>query len=306
GMEFYRHFIELINLNSSPSVKVSINIQTNGTLMTSAWASFFHDNGFLVGVSVDGNREIHDKYRLARDGSKSYDKVIKAIEILREHKVEFNVLTVVHDELTEHVNEIYEAYRQQLFENLQFIPCLEPLGTEPDQKPWLDPRKYGQFLIELFDLWYADLMQGQYRSIRYFDNVIRMASNEEPPSCEMKGRCSIQFVVEADGSVYPCDYYALDAYLLGNINVDSFAGMYGSKAAKDFLLESYHDHDDCRVCPYYQLCRGGCKRHQQNEAHGPIGLNRFCLAYIMFFDARIKEIEKIAAFYIQSKQDYEK
>src|SRR5699024_5362855 len=131
--------------------------------------------------------------------------------------------TVVNAQTAKKIQSIYTFFKKNGFRYLQFIPCLDPLGEEPGQRDYsLTPEAYGEFLCRLFDLWYKDLMNGEEVSIRQFDNYIQMLMGYPPESCGMSGVCSFQNVVESDGSVYPCDFYVLDEWKLGNLNINSF------------------------------------------------------------------------------------
>ena len=142
---------------------------------------------------------------------------------------------------------------------------------------------YGQFLIELFELWYADYQKGAQPYIRQFENYIGILMGGYPDACEQNGVCGLQNVVEADGSVYPCDFYVLDGYSIGNLNEDSFGEIYEKRAASGFVERSQNQSGQCKDCRYYSVCRGGCRRNRVEEAGGG-AVNCFCRSYQMFFD----------------------
>ena len=144
---------------------------------------------------------------------------------------------------------------------IQLIPCLKPFG-ESSRKFDLTPRLYGEFLIRLFDLWYKQYKKGNYISIRLFDNIISMLSGHPPEQCGLSGQCVPQFVVEANGEVYPCDFYVVDKYRCGNINEDSIREIELSEGIKRFLLDIQPQNALCVGCGFYKICGGGCKRYR--------------------------------------------
>ena len=155
---------------------------------------------------------------------------------------------------------------------------------------------YGEFLIRLFRLWDKDWKRGRAPVIRQFENYIGILMGYEPEACEQRGMCSVQCVAEADGSAYPCDFYVLDEYRLGNYNSDTIEDMSGSQNAVRFVRESLKTDSECAECKWYFLCRGGCRRHRIWDEVS-IGRNYFCRGYRMFFDKcadRMKEIAQYA------------
>lgn len=228
GLEFYRETVRLQQKYARPGVEIRNNMQTNGLLIDAEWAKFFHDNAFLVGLSLDGPAELHDANRRDCMGHGTWSRTMGAVRLFRRYGVEFNVLSVVTGRSARGVERIYNFYRRENFRWLQFIPCLDPLGERRGEKDYcLLPEAYGEFLIRLFDLWYADLRKGEYRSIRQFDNWMHMMLGQPPEACSMGGTCSIQFVIEGDGGVYPCDFYVLDQWRLGTVGERSFVELIG-------------------------------------------------------------------------------
>ena len=137
--------------------------------------------------------------------------------------MEYNILTVVTGYLARHIQSVFSALCAGGFRFQQYIPCLDPLEEERGGQGYsLSPGQYETFLKTLFDLWFRELELGRYWSIRYFDNLVWMLKGNAPEQCSMRGSCGLQYLVEADGSVYPCDFYGLDAYRLGNIREDSW------------------------------------------------------------------------------------
>ena len=147
--------------------------------------------------------------------------------------------------------------------------------------------------MDLFDRWYEDVRTGDQPYIRQFENVVGMLAGREPESCEQRGICSVQNVIEADGSVYPCDFYALDEYCLGNVSTGTFEEFRTSPAAERFVRDSAESLEDCRSCPYFAICRGGCRRNRITLADEKRA-NYFCRAYRRFYDYTIERFLRLA------------
>lgn len=302
GLDFYRGVVELEKKHQKAGVRIYNSIQTNGYEMSEEMARFFADNHFLVGVSLDGPEDVHDVNRRTRCGEGTFARVMETLALFDRVGVEYNILCVVTGENARKAGDIYRFYRERGFHFLQFIPCLEPLeGRRKDRLisgekscESLTAEDYGEFLIEIFDSWFEELKKGRYVSIRHLDNWLAILLGGQPASCGMVGRCSIQFVVEGDGGVYPCDFYVLDEWRLGTVGQESFAAMAAGERAKAFLEQSFHVPESCRKCRYYVLCRNGCRRDRP-ELPESDGKNIYCGAYRKFFAAREKELEKAAA-----------
>ena len=161
---------------------------------------------------------------------------------------------------------------------------------------------YGQFLINIFDLWYDDLKKGHYVSIRHLDNWFGILLGQRPEACSMNGRCSIQFVVEGDGSVYPCDFYVTDEWKLGNVETDTFSQMLHSPKAQEFLKASMVLPDECRACPILNLCRNGCRRDRLMTDRGIPGKTFFCKANLRFFTERRQQILDARSIILQMRR----
>ena len=238
-------------------------LQTNGTLLTDEWAAFLSEHDFLVGVSLDGSREVHDFLRLDKDGRGTYAAVTRGIRRLDAHGAAYNILAVVTRQMARHPRQVYAALTRAGYRYLQFIPCLRPLEGGDRQPFDLTPRDYAAFLKQTFALWKADWERGQPVSVRLFDNLVGMLRGDPPGQCGLLGRCAMQMVVEADGSVYPCDFYVLDEYRCGSVLTDSFAAMEASGPAQAFLSAPTPLHPLCGDCRAFPLCGGGCRRTRE-------------------------------------------
>ena len=280
GLDFYRRLIDLQKTYNKKRIPIHNAIQTNGVALDDSWASFLAENRFLVGLSLDGYRELQDFMRTDPQGNGSYDAVMRTAASFDRYGVQYNILCVVNRYVARHPQKVYRALRH--FGYLQFIPCLD--GFDAEKQPYsLTPQDYAHFLTSVFDLYYRDFIDGRPVSVRDFDNYIQMLLGMPPEACGMNGVCSCAFTVEGDGSVFPCDFYVLDAFRLGNVRDMSFSDMRNSEAALAFLRPSRHVREECRACPWFRLCRGGCRRYREPFSDGLPGRNMFCDAYRAFF-----------------------
>ncbi len=295
GLSFFKESVRLQNLYNRRGITVHNALQTNGMLLNHEWAHFLAENRFLVGVSLDGTSRIHDEWRRDGTGEGTFTQVMQGIRCLRQAKAEFNILTVLHAGNARRIREIYRYFKAQSFRHLQFIPCLDPLGDTPGGEPYsLTPAAYGECLCTLFDLWYADLCAGEEVHIRHFENYVEMLLGYPPESCGMSGVCGMQYVVEADGAVYPCDFYVTDRYRLGNLCTDSFADLDRVRAENRFVTESTVSDPACRDCFCRALCRGGCKRYREPRIGDALQRNLYCESYRRFFAYAGDRLEYLA------------
>lgn len=298
GLPFFQKAMELQQNYNRNHIPVHNAIQTNGVGLSEEWAVFLKEYSFLVGLSLDGRKKTHDRYRKTADRAGTFYQVLKAAELLQKHGVEFNILTVVHAQTAKEIHSIYAFYRQQGFEYLQFIPCLQPFGKEQEAFPYtLTPKAYGAFLVMLFDLWFQDWKNGREVHILQFENYVQMLLGNPPESCGMCGVCSVQNVIEADGSVYPCDFYVLDEYRLGNVWEHSFSGMYEVRDKSGFIGQSRQIDPECARCEYFGLCRGGCRRQREPMSNGVLRKNSLCEGYRHFFRHAIPKLQELARDY---------
>lgn len=303
GLDFYRQVVALGEKYRRPGLELRYAIQTNGYCIDEEWAAFFARHHFLVGLSLDGPAELHDLNRRDACGKRTHDKVMRAVRLFEKHHVDYNILCVVTGKNARSIQRIYQFYKKQNFRWLQFIPCLEPLEQERGKELYhLSVRDYGEFLIRIFDLWYQDLQKGEYISIRHLDNWLAILLGEPPESCDMTGRCSVQFVVEGDGGVYPCDFYVLDQWRLGAVGQQSFREMAESDTARRFMESSLRVPEECRTCPLYGICRNGCRRNRLLR-DGLVDRSYYCEAYRRFFTERRRELQYAAHLILQMRRE---
>lgn len=299
GIGFYRKLIQLQEKYNTKNIKINNVIQTNSILINEEWAGFLHNNNFLVGVSLDGPKDINDLHRIDIEGKGTYNRIMKSIAILDKYKVEYNVLSVVTSIVARHGNKVYDFYKKNGFKYFQFIQCLDPLN-EPfgTNKYSLTPKMYGNFLNDIFDKWYEDVLKGDFVDIRYFSNLISMIAGNRPEVCGMSGICSCEFVIEADGGVYPCDFYVIDEWRMGNINDMNLRGLFYSETAQNFIKVSTNVNDKCKECKWFNICRGGCRRHREPIINGIPSLNYFCESYEIFFEKSYERLLILANRYL--------
>ncbi|MDR2024455.1 MAG: anaerobic sulfatase maturase [Hungatella sp.] len=303
GLDFYKKLLEFESKHNIRNIKIMNSIQTNGYQLGEEWAEFFAANNFLVGVSLDGIKYTHDAYRENSAGEGSFGEIMKTLKLFDKKGVDYNILTVVNRRTAERIPRIYEFYKKNNWKYQQYIACLDPFGEPKGSREYsLTPEVYGEFLVKLFDLWYLDLMKGEQPYIRQFENYISLLMGYPPEACDMKGCCSIQHVVEADGSVYPCDFYVMDEYKIGNFLEDSIEEMGSRGLESGFVEASLNRPKECTTCEYAYLCRGGCRRNRQINEAGHLGQNYFCLSYKYFFEKTLSRMESIARQLLQSEQ----
>lgn len=294
GLDFFRTLTALQKKYNTKGLKVSNALQTNGLLINEEWAAFFAENGFLLGVSLDGAQSLHDLYRRDDAGRGTFQRIMHGIELLARYQAAYNVLTVVTAQTARNIRDVYRFFARKGLRYQQYIPCLDPLGTARGQNVYsLTPAQYGNFLMKLFDLWYDDVVHGRFIYIRYFENLIGMMLGRCPESCGILGVCARQYIVEADGSVYPCDFYMMDQYRLGNLVTDSFAQLDARREALRFVENSAVWPVRCRSCRWQALCRNGCYRDRVPAEHEAVPVNFFCEAYQAFFSYAAPRLETL-------------
>lgn len=319
GVDFFQKAVELQKKYNTKNLTIENTIQTNGILIDEKWAQFLSENHFLVGLSLDGPKKIHDLYRKDVKGAPTFEKVMRAAGLFDKYKVDYNILSVITDDSAKKASYLYHFYKRNGFGYVQLIPCMDETGRNlrnqkcggPDAADAIDgrfpaggsygvePRNYGKFLCEIFDLWYEDFCNGYQMDIRMFSNLAQMAAGFEAEECGMNGHCSCYFVVEGDGSVYPCDFYCMDEWRLGSVEA-KFADMLHTQKAEMFVASSEPLAEKCKCCQYISLCRGGCRRWREPFADGKPGQNYLCEAYEMFFAHTWERIERLGQ-YIKKK-----
>lgn len=291
GLDFFESFIGYTKKYKKPKTALQFSIQTNGTLLDERWIDLFRKNKFLVGISLDGTRELHDRNRVDAEGDPTFQKVLRHAHDLQKNQVDVNVLCVLTKQTAKKIRSVYQFLKKQGFFYHQYIPCLDAMGEKWGEKPWsLTPQVYGEAMKELFDLWFEDRIKGTWVSIREFDNWINMLRGLPPEACAQTGRCSMQNIIEANGDIFPCDFYVLDEHRIANVLDEDFHFFQGILPEKRFFQTGMERGPECKKCRWYPLCRGGCRRNYTED-----GLNYFCPAYQAFFPYAIERMEYLAS-----------
>lgn len=283
GLDYFKSFVAAVKKYNKTS-EVFYSLQTNGLVIDEKWAEFFAKNRFLIGLSLDGDPE-NNKYRKDAAGKYTTERVIRAAEIFDSYGVEYNILSVATKLTASRLGSVFEFYEKHGFKYIQFIPCLKPFGVASDSYA-MDEDEFAGFLVGAWKYYERDFYMGKPISIRFFDNLLMMATGNRAEQCGLYGHCGIQFIIEGGGDVFPCDFYCLDEWRLGNINEMSFADIIKTRQAKAFIEESLPVRPECKSCNFYQLCLGGCKRYLADLD--------YCRVMKAFFKAVLPSLHRIA------------
>lgn len=296
GLDFFQEVIALQIKHAPANATISNSVQTNATLITDEWARFFKRYNFLVGVSLDGPKEIHDARRVAHSGNGSFDRVMGGVEKLRRHGVDFNILTVIHEGNVNKGAELMEFFQAEGFRYVQFIPCMDFRAQETAKPPryLISAQDYGNFLCDVFDIWYND---GQLRtSVRFFDNMLAVYLNHSAEMCVHQKTCPTTLILEQNGDAYPCDFYLSEDYKLGNVGQDDLRDILGNYVHQRFLQRKPQLPEKCVTCEFQQLCHGGCPRNRHwDDSNNVVDVDYFCDAYLQIYqyaDLRVKELAR--------------
>lgn len=290
GMEFYEDFVESVKNINRPNVNVSYSLQTNGILVDETWCDFFNKNKFLIGLSLDGPKVINDKYRVNQNGEGTYEKIINVKNMFDEKNIDYNILSVLTNELAREPELMWKFIKEEDIKFIQFIPCLDEIDNKLDSEYALNPENFAYFYKNIFNLWKESLYNNEYYSIGFIDQLITFLNGQSNGTCSIKGRCNPQYVIEADGSVYPCDFYVLKKYKAGNIRTDNLRKLFYNQSMQEFLTSDKNLSNYCKECEYLKICNGGCKRLED-----AIYLNEnenFC-GYKSFLDSSITDMLNI-------------
>ena len=263
GVGFYRDFFRMADA-LLPDVHIDYAFQTNGLLIDEAFCSLFRERHVLVGLSADGPAETHNALRPDASGKGTFPRVQRAMRLLRRCGADFNVLTVLSGALARRPAAVWNWVEKEGIAYIQFIPCLAPLEAGKSAPYALTPSRFRDFYLQLFPLWKRSMEVDRPVSVKFFDDLVNLYLGGRATACGITGGCSVQYVVEADGDVYPCDFYALDRYRMGSLLTVPPSAL--AEAAAPFLCEGrgFADGPPCRGCRYEKSCGGGCRRLRQN------------------------------------------
>lgn len=254
GLRFFEDFVAAAQDLKTDGSTLRFSLQTNGTLIDDGFCEFFKRNGFLIGVSIDGKKPLHDSHRCG-----SFDKAMNGVSLLRKHGVDFNILSVITAGTD--ANELFDFYIENNFRDVQPIYCLDPLSGEKTEYS-LGARELARFQKRLFNRWFAEVSSGGRMYIRDFDNILSLLTTGRAEQCGASGRCNAQLVVEADGTCYPCDFYCLDEFECLNINEATVDDILRCDGLRRFFEHTEPENKLCLSCPVRSVCGGGCKRYR--------------------------------------------
>lgn len=296
-LSFYQKVIELQKKYANGRT-IDNCIQTNGTLLNDEWCEFFHNNHWLVGVSIDGPQDFHDEYRKNKQGKPSFVKVMQGIKLLKKHQVEWNAMAVVNDYNADYPLEFYHFFKDLECHYIQFTPIVERIHLNSDGRYLANvlqkeekladfsvtPEQWGNFLCTLFDEWVKNDV-GKY-FIQIFDATLANWMGTQPGVCTMAPTCGHAGVMEFNGDVYACDHFVFPEFKLGNIYEKSLIEMmYGDKQSRFGLQKRDALPAQCKACKYLFACNGECPKNRfLTTEDGEFGLNYLCKGYYQFFD----------------------
>ena len=291
GLDFFRRSIEYVNKYKKPGMTVEHTIQTNGTKLDDEWCEFFHEHKFLVGLSVDGPRELNDAYRVDKGGQGTFDQVMRGLSYLKKHNVEFNILTTVHAANADYPLEVYRFFRDELGAKfIQFIPIVErdnatgfQEGNQVTDRS-VKAEQYGKFLIEIFDEWVRRDVGEVF--VQMFDVALGAWVGQPGAVCVFAPTCGNALALEHNGDLYACDHFVEPDYLLGNIKEEHMIDLIASDKQRKFgqdKLDTLPQY--CLECEVRFACHGGCPKNRFiNTPDGNPGLNYLCAGYRAFFN----------------------
>lgn len=258
GLDYFKFFTDVISKQNS-KVTVSYIIQTNGTLLDENWLNFLKKHNFFIGLSIDGIEETHNFYRTNKNGQGSYSQLISVKNMIEENGLQYNILCTLTNNLSKDYDKLLGNILKENLKFIQFIPCLKNLH-DIRRECDLTPINFFEFYKHLFQKWKKELEKGNYVSIKLFDDIINLFLLNKVTSCGFCGKCQLQYIIEADGSVFPCDFYTLDKYCGGNLTESSLKIIEKTLIKTGFLSEEKNLPTICSKCKYISFCQGGCKR----------------------------------------------
>lgn len=259
GLSYFQAIVALVKAQTK-QIQVHYAIQTNGTLINESWCRFLKENNFLVGLSIDGHPLYHDLNRVDTKGRGTFQRVLHTKHLFDHYQIDYNVLCVLTNPLAKEAKKVFQFIKKEKIEYVQFIPCLDDLDATEKSPYALTPKRFASFYHQLFHLWLAELRRGQYISIKLFDDLVNLLVHRQVTACGILGNCQVQYIIEADGSVYPCDFYVLDEYRMGYIQDQTLRELFEQEISQKFVCDKPPLSALCQACPFLSMCHGGCKR----------------------------------------------
>ncbi len=326
GLSYFKKIVELQAKYQPPGVKISNDLQTNGTLLDDKWCEFLAKHNFLVGLSIDGPQMLHDAYRTNRAGRGTHKQVMQAVELLHKYKVSFATLTCVNNLTSKNPLEVYRFLRDEVRSpQMQFIPIVEqktfrtdapqagqsseqlrqgdkrliPGNANSIMEPWcVSDEAWGNFLIAVFDEWVQKDIGKVF--VQYFEASVETWMGRKNPLCTLGSLCGKGLAMEPNGDVFSCDHYVYPEYKIGNINTDSLENMAYSKGQQEFgFAKSRTLTSQCQQCDYQFACYGECPKNRFIKTrNGEPGLNYLCAGWKKFFS----HADKALATYCEQRE----
>jgi len=290
GLDFFRRAIELQKKYRRQGTRIHNALQTNATTLNAGWCQFFRENGFLVGVSLDGPRQVHDAYRVDKGGAPTFDRVMAGIALLQKHGVEFNILAAVHAASAGRGLEVYRFLRDEArAPMIQFIPIVErddATGTRQGGRVTvrsITGKQYGDFLVDIFEEWVARDVGRVF--VQIFDVALGAWFGQPSTLCVFAETCGDALALEHNGDLFSCDHFVDPSHKLGNISNVPLVALVGSPQQRQFGLGKRDTLPRfCRACGVRFVCNGGCPKDRiLTTPDGEVGLNYLCEGYKAFF-----------------------
>lgn len=302
GLDFFRKSVEYAEKYKKPGMAIQYTMQTNGTLLDHNWCNFFRENNFLIGLSLDGPKRMHDAYRVDKGGNPTFDKVMRGLHLMQDHGVKFNILACVHAANASYPLEVYRFFRDTIgAEFIQFIPIVErdnetgfQEGNEVTDRS-VGPEQYGGFLISIFNEWVRHDVGRVY--VQIFDTSLAAWVGEPSSLCIFSPTCGNALALEHNGDLYSCDHFVEPRFLLGNINERPLVDLITTDKQRRFGLDKLNTLPMyCRECTVRFACHGGCPKNRFIETPGgEPGLNYLCASYKTFFQYIDKPMSTMAS-----------
>lgn len=309
GIDFYRKAIEYQEKYRKPGMTFENTMQTNGTLLTDEWCEFLKENNFLIGISIDGPRHLHDAHRVDKGGAPTFDRVMRGLRLLQKHGVDYNVLTTVNRVNADHPLEVYRFLRDEVgTEWIQFIPLIERMnpdglnliqvGNQVSPRS-VRPEQFGRFLIQVFEEWITNDVGKLF--VQTFEAALRNWMGLPPGMCVFEKTCGFGLALEHNGDLYSCDHFVEPKFLLGNIQTRHMLDLVASDEQHKFGQDKYDTLPEyCLKCPFLFACHGECPKNRFIATPGgETSLNYLCAGFKAFFQ-RVDESMKIMAFLMRS------
>ncbi|TDO90090.1 uncharacterized protein DFR79_11049 [Halanaerobium saccharolyticum] len=299
GLDFFKKAVKLQKKHAPEGWKIENSIQTNAVLIDDQWAKFLKKNNFLVGVSLDGPAELHNKYRKDKNGETTHQKVMAGLEKLKKYKVEYNILAVVNEANAKKPEEVYQFFKRIEADFMQFIPIVEQDNEGDIISRSVDSKEYGKFLIGVFNQWLNDL--GDIY-VQIFEEALSAWAGFGANLCVFSKECGKASVMEYNGDLYSCDHYVESEHRLGNVNEIDILEMMDSKQQQKFGRAKREQlNPKCLECRYLFFCHGGCPKNRIINTGDEYKLNYLCEGYKLFFDYIEPFMRKLAQMVQQRK-----